>query len=66
MRITLYPNREVKKARRKMYKHIISNWLKLNFKHSRQEVYMMDSESHLRGRITNVECNCGKIFYTED
>ncbi len=65
MRIKLWSRKEVKKARIMMYKHILSRWLRLDLKHSHQESYTMDSESHLRGRITGVECNCGKVFYQE-
>jgi len=64
MKIDLYSNREVKKAKINMWKHIILNWLKFKFKHSPQSSYELDNKNNLSGTITGVECNCGKIFYT--
>lgn len=65
MKIRLFACNDVKKARIEMWKHILKNWIKLKFKHLPQECYAMDSKDHLSGRITKVECECGKCFYQE-
>ena len=61
----LCANSQVKKARKEMRKHIFNNWMKLKFKHLPLEFYSISSKGHLTGRITNIECECGKCFYNE-
>ena len=51
------------KAEIKMWKHILKNWLKLNFKHSSNTSYVIDNKNHLHGSIVEVFCNCGESFY---
>jgi len=65
MRIRLFACSDVKKAKVKMWKHILKNWIKLKLKHLPEECYIMDSKDHLSGRIVYVGCSCGKCFYTE-
>ena len=65
MRIRLFASNDVKKARKKMWKHILKNWVKLKYKHLPQECYTMNGGDHLSGRITDVECLCGESFHKE-
>lgn len=65
MSMQLCANSQVKKARKEMWKHILINWVKLKFNHLPQECFSINSKGHLTGRITNVECDCGKCFYNE-
>ena len=63
MRIRLWKSKDVKKAEIKMWKHILKNWLKLNFKHSSNTSYVIDNKNHLHGSIVEVFCNCGECFH---
>lgn len=63
MRIRLWKSYDVKKAEKKMWKHILKNWIKFNFKHSPNSAYTMDSKNNLSGNIVEVFCNCGECFH---
>jgi hypothetical protein len=68
MRITirLWKSDVVKKANKKMWKHVLKNWIKFNFKHSPCHWYSIDSDDHLNGKITGVCCSCGEYFHREE
>lgn len=63
LRIRLFRCSEAKKARRKMWKHILNRWIRFDFNHSPNEGYTMDIKNHMKGDIVEVFCNCDKQFW---
>jgi len=45
MRIRLYKSSDFKKSEKKMWKHILKNWITFNFKHSPNSIYTIDKKT---------------------
>jgi len=60
-----YKSDDIKKAFKERNRHIVNNWMRLNFKCGPQSVVTYDNDFPitLRGKYVGVECKCGKIFY---